>query len=365
MMRSNMDIPVIKTIKKRLEEEAARYTSSLEQYFPPVRGREFMVNMLREHIISGGKRLRPILFVLSYMGYTKKGINETIYRGALGMEMMHLFALIHDDIIDKTDERRGKPSLHKLFETRIHNQKYEYARGEDYALVGGDILYSFALVCFMSMDIKADLKSDAMLYLLQTALRTGSGEIMELYNAGRDFDTMKRQELLDLYEYKSSWYTFICPLVLGAMLAETNQKELSSLKKYGLYMGYAFQLKDDLLDMLGKHEAKGRRPFDDIRGKKKNLLLWHAYQAAVEEDRQFLQDAFRFSELTLQQCLAVQQIYRKTKTFEFAWNEICASIEKARKYLPELEMDGDIKKALEGFCEMILNVKQLKALCSM
>ena len=354
-----MDISVIRTIKNRLEDEAVRYSSTLEEYFPPIKGREFMVRVIREYIIGRGKRLRPILFVLSYQGYEKNSFNHTLYRGALGMELMHIFALIHDDIIDRTDERRGEPSLHKLYESHLQKREYDNARGEDYALVAGDILYSFGLESFISMDVQADLKSKAMHYLLQTAVRTGGGEIMELYSSGTDIDLMNKQEISEVYDFKSSWYTFICPLVLGAMLGGAGHEDLASLKTYGRYMGYAFQLRDDLLDMRDKYDAKERRSFDDIRGKKRTLLLWHACQAASEPDRQLLKEIFCSPEVTLKQCREVREIYRKTRTFEFARKEIRASMEKAQKEFSALSMHPETKKILQGFCEYLLSIEEI------
>lgn len=348
----------IKAIKTRLEEESERYTPTLEQYFPHIQGREFMVNVIRKYIKGRGKRLRPVLFVLSYQGYEKNSFNPSIYRGALGMELMHLFALIHDDIIDRTDERRGAPSLYKMFENHLQKQKCDNARGDDFAMVAGDIIYSLGLESFMSMDFQSDLKSGAMQYLLQTAVRTGGGEIMELYSSGRDIDLMQRQEISEVYDFKSSWYTFICPLVLGAMLGGAGQKELDLLGKYGKYMGYAFQMKDDLLDLQDKYETKGRKSFDDIRGRKRTLLLWYAFQNASEPDRKTLDQIFSSPEISDQQCLAVRDIYIKTGTFEFAENEIQTSMDNVQKLFSSLSMDKETKKVLRDFCECLLSMEE-------
>jgi len=244
---------------------------------------------MQEFVLRKGKRIRPLLFLLAYKGYSRRTrINEKkLFASSAAIELLHDFMLIHDDVIDNSDVRRGKPTLHRLFEKKIKINPKE-AIGAKLAIVAGDILYAVAIEALLSIDESPKRKEQALRQLVAAAAYTGAGEFLDVLSSLRPLEKMTQKDVFLNYTLKTARYTFECPLLMGATLAGADQKEIRKLSSLGLAAGQAFQLYDDFLDLFGTEKIIGKPILTDLNESKKTLLVFKAYRRLGKKQKKLL-----------------------------------------------------------------------------
>jgi len=242
------------------------------------------LNTLKEYTLRGGKRIRPILINCGY--FLSGGKNENaILDASICIELIHNFFLIHDDIIDRDDLRRGDLSLHYFYKNKYKNSLL----GMSLAMIWGDMLNAFGYFPLLESRFKSEYKIKAVSILTDTIKKTCYGQIMEillkeklhrLLKQGylvedRNIEKLKglEKDILNIYKYKTAFYTFIGPLKIGAVLAGANFKVLKNIEKIGLNLGLAFQIKDDILGLFGTQKEIGKPIGSDIRELQPNILI--------------------------------------------------------------------------------------------
>ena len=217
----------------------------------------------------GGKRIRPLLMLMAYNLYHEDV--ERIFPQATGIEVYHNYTLLHDDLMDKADRRRGKPTVHKVW-------------NENTAILSGDAMLVLAYQ-FMAQCPAEKLKEVMDLFSL-TALEICEGQQMDM-----DFETRKdvtEAEYIEMIRLKTS-VLLSCSLKMGALLAGASDDDAQHLYDFGIRLGLAFQLKDDLLDVYGNPEVFGKNIGGDILCNKKTYLLIKAFELADPAQRQALE----------------------------------------------------------------------------
>lgn len=207
----------------------------------------------------GGKRIRPILFMLVYNMY--KGKDKEIIDMAAAIEMIHTYSLIHDDLpcMDNDDLRRGKPTNHKVY-------------GENIAVLAGDALLNEAMILLMDFSIKNG--KDALVAAREIAYAAGAdgmigGQVVDIINEGKKIS----KEELNYMHLKKTGELIRASIVAGAILAEVDKSEIELLNKFGLNLGLAFQIKDDILDVTGDVNKLGKNTLAD--GNKSNFITMY------------------------------------------------------------------------------------------
>ena len=226
------------------------------------------------HLIkAGGKRLRPLATVL---GGRLFGLKEDIgVRAGAAVELLHNFTLVHDDIMDKDEFRRGVPTVHKLW-------------GEDIAILAGDLLFSKAfeaLLKLTSYDIDYEAIIKALKELCWASVTVAEGQALDL-----SLSKLEYVELNDYIEmvYKKTAALFKASLCIGAILAGASNGELSKLADYAVNVGIAFQIRDDELGLVADEKKLGKPVYSDLREGKKTVLVIYALSRASEGERKFL-----------------------------------------------------------------------------
>ncbi len=262
---------MILEIQKQIESEIrlaindSLQKSDLEKYFTDY------CSCIKDYVFRKGKRLRPILFTLSYKGLTRNNPLK-LFSSAAALELLHIFALIQDDIIDNSDYRRGFKSLHVELNGFDKNHDLQ---GKDIAMVVSDFLYSLAIILFNEIDENLETKAKALKYILDSAITTTAGQLFELLYSQRKIDSFTLDELIAIYDKKTTAYTFSGPLISGAILANANSMIISDLQKLSKLLGRAYQLQDDLFELIENDE--NAIPLDII-DKRKTVPLWYAYK---------------------------------------------------------------------------------------
>ncbi len=241
-------------------------------------------------IESGGKRLRPA-FV--HWGARSGGAMdaECAVHAAAAVEMLHTFALIHDDIMDRADVRRGEDSAHVRF-TKIHRTTASSGDsawfGTSAAVVAGDLAFVWADQLLDRLDCPIDIgrRVRSIFSLLRTEVITG--QYLDIRLAG---SPATRRQAATIALLKSGRYTVTRPLEIGAALAGVDWETSAALRRYGDAAGVAFQLRDDVLGVFGNPVVTGKSAVDDLRDGKASLLLVRAAELADASGRRVLADA--------------------------------------------------------------------------
>jgi geranylgeranyl diphosphate synthase, type I len=238
---------------------------------------------LRDLVLAGGKRLRPAFCHWAFVGAGGDPDDHTVVDAGAGLELLHTFALVHDDVMDASLRRRGMDAVHVQFidEHRRNGWRAEDRRfGEGVAILVGDLAFVYADL------LMADLSRAAQAIFTELRIEVNIGQYLDLLGTVRgnpSVETARR-----ICTYKSGKYTIERPLHLGAALADRHLEFDAALSAYGLPLGEAFQLTDDLLGALGDAEATGKPVGDDLREGKPTALVARALDAATPAQRAVL-----------------------------------------------------------------------------
>jgi geranylgeranyl diphosphate synthase type I len=233
------------------------------------------IDILQEYMGRGGKRIRPLLACAGFM--TAGGTDWRLAMElGVGLELLHTFALIHDDLMDRSDVRRGQPTLHRWIETQhpaIEQPGSREHYGVAMAIVLGDLALMFADDALNRVAQSDPQKHRAIMTLYHTLkIELVNGQILDMRLAG--FPThATREDVLRVMRYKTGKYTVERPLHLGALLGGASPKLLDTLSKIAIPMGMAFQLQDDLLGVFGDPTVSGKPVDSDLREGKVTLLV--------------------------------------------------------------------------------------------
>ncbi len=251
--------------------ERSAYLESISSDLAPV------AHSLSSFLLDGGKRLRPLFAYSAFVG--AGGVSDKkIIRAISSLELLQACALIHDDLMDGSDTRRGKPSIHRHFET-LHQKEEMEGFAQRYGMAAAVLLGDLALVLSDQMLNSAGLDSAQMHSVLpvhdEMRVELMAGQFLDIHEQTQKNTSVDRS--LKIARYKSGKYTIERPLHIGSSLAVTN---LNSRKKlddaysaYGLPLGEAFQLRDDLLGVFGDPAVTGKPAGDDLREGKRTVLV--------------------------------------------------------------------------------------------
>jgi geranylgeranyl diphosphate synthase type I len=236
---------------------------------------------------SGGKRLRPSF---CYWGFRAAGGDpeqQPILKAAASLEMLHVSALVHDDVMDSSDVRRGAPAAHRRFEALQRARSEASGRGGDpvgfgigAAILLGDLCLIWADEMMHTSGFDAASLASASKFFDAVRVEVTAGQYLDLVAQASGEADMDRA--LRVLRYKAATYTVERPLHIGAALGRGGQQLIDSLSAYGLPLGEAFQLRDDLLGVFGDPALTGKPAGDDLREGKRTVLTAYAVDHASE-----------------------------------------------------------------------------------
>jgi geranylgeranyl diphosphate synthase type I len=294
---------------------------------------------LRELLLSGGKRLRPAFCHWAYVGAGGSDVALVTDVGA-ALELLHGFALIHDDVMDGSDRRRGQPTAHRSFDDRHRAEGWrgESRRfGEGVAILIGDVAFVYADM------LLAPLSPVARRVWDELRVELNVGQYLDLLGTAKgdaDVTTARR-----IATYKSGKYTVERPLHLGAAMAGRLDDLAGPLTAYGLPLGEAFQLRDDLLGAFGDSDAIGKPVGDDLREGKPTPLLAIARERATGPAASVLKHVGDPG-LGPDDVAAVQDVLVATGAVQEVERRIGALTDEAVVAAKELAVDAEAQLAL-------------------
>lgn len=284
-----------------------------------------------EYVLSaGGKRIRPVLMLLAYNLF--KEDPESILMTASGLETYHNYTLLHDDLMDKADVRRGRPTVHKKWD-------------DNTAILSGDSM--LVLAYERVAQCENDKLRDVLSCFTETALQIGEGQQYDMEFETRD--DVREEEYIEMIRLKTS-VLLACALKIGAILAGASNEDQENLYHFGECIGLAFQLQDDFLDVYGDEKVFGKAIGGDICNNKKTYMLINALLKAEGEDKVALEKWISAEQFDrAEKVSAVTDIYNRLGIDALAKAKMEEYYQKAEGYLDAVSVATERKAELHQY----------------
>ncbi|MFI9610399.1 polyprenyl synthetase family protein [Streptomyces sp. NPDC052023] len=295
-----------------------------------------------EAAVADGKRLRA---AFCYWGWRAAGQpdSDALVRAAASMELVHAAAVVHDDLIDDSPLRHGRPTAHVALRGAVRRRPRGAAAARSLAMLVGDLLMGLAGQLFTTSGLPAAYLARARPLWSVLARELIAGECLEILRTGAEPDTA---ESLKVIRYKTAKYTVEQPLLIGGALAGAGERLREGYAGYGLPLGEAFQLRDDLLGLFGDPARTGKANTDDVRGHRPTALLAETWRVAGADDRERLRALLGRRDLDRDGLEAVREVMRRLKTPDRVEDMITARVEEALGALHELAVPAHAFAAL-------------------
>ncbi|MBO4820712.1 MAG: polyprenyl synthetase family protein [Prevotella sp.] len=278
----------------------------------------------------GGKRIRPTLMMLAYNLF--KDDPESILSSACALETYHNYTLLHDDLMDHADLRRGHMTVHKRWDANT-------------AILSGDTM--LVLAFDMMAHCRPDKLKEIISLFTETALEIGEGQQYDMDFENRN--DVSEAEYIEMIRLKTS-VLLACANKMGAILADADEKDAENLYKFGEKIGLAFQLQDDFLDVYGDTKVFGKTIGGDIVSNKKTYMLINALALANDTQKEILLKWMDMPEPDPQEKIAaVTEIYNEIGVNKLAIDKIKFYFNEGLKYLEAVGVDSDRKKEMLAY----------------
>lgn len=325
-----------------LEEYLSEYTNKVEKINPKFK---FLMDNFRESC-RGGKRIRAALVRLGYtLANGNNAFEKQVLKVACGYEIFQTAILAHDDIIDKSELRRGEPSLYM----RLGGGHY----GISQAIILSDIGFFLTIKTISESDFADTIKSKAVSMFADTFLKTGLGETLDVeVSFKREGVSLSDVETINLL--KTADYSVIGPLRLGIVLAGGDDKLINCIQKFGEDLGVAFQLQDDILGVFGSEKETGKSTSSDIEEGKVTFLYLKAYEKASKEQKKFLDENYgkgRRPEGALEK---VKEIFEMTGAVGYLKQESANLINRSKGVIYQMDISQESKDLLFEMADFLI-----------
>lgn len=308
--------------------DALPYNRTPKSLYEPIR---YVLSM-------GGKRIRPVLMLLGYNLY--KEDTDKILINAIALETYHNYTLLHDDLMDQADLRRGHETVHKKWDANT-------------AILSGDSMLVLAYERMAQCDSRH--LADVLRLFTTTALEIGEGQQYDMEFETRD--DVREEEYIEMIRLKTS-VLLACALKIGAILSDAPAEDADNLYKFGEQIGLAFQLQDDYLDVYGDSKVFGKKIGGDITSNKKTFMLINAFSHANEAQRQELEKWVNAKSFDREEKIAaVTRLYNEIGIDKMAQAKIAYYFEQSKKYLDAVQVPAERKEELLKYAQRMMKRK--------
>ena len=288
-----------------------------------------------KYVLSmGGKRIRPTLMLLAYNLF--KDDPEKILSSACALETYHNYTLLHDDLMDNADVRRGQPTVHKKWNANL-------------AVLSGD---SMLVLAYQRMTECDSHLAEVLRLFTETALEIGEGQQMDM-----EFETRNdvcEEEYIEMIRLKTS-VLLACAMKIGALLADAPADDADNLYSFGEKIGLAFQLQDDYLDVYGDPAVFGKAIGGDIVSNKKTYMLINAFNRADNAQRTELERWIRATDFDRQEKVkSVTGLYDEMGIDRLAQQKIAGYFNESKTYLDRVGVSDERKSELMRYAQRMM-----------
>jgi len=345
-----------------LAEFKEKIDPEMEKYFERIIGETLKkdrdiadaLKHAKKIIMSGGKRARAAFMYYGYLAAGGKELKK-IRRASMSIELIHLYLLIHDDIIDRDGKRHGIITLHEYYKKsgkRFFKNKDAKHFGTSMAIIIGDTINAMGnqIIFGSGLDPESVLRASSMLQDIISVTVIGESQDIHIENKGK----ATVAEILKMYENKTAKYSFEGPLHLGAILGGADEKFLDQLSRYAVPAGIAFQIQDDILGIFGSEKKTGKPVGSDIRQGKYTILVAKAFEKANSGQKKILARCLGNKNLTKKDIDDFRRVIIESRSLDFAKKLSLKLVVEAKKELGKIKMNPEAKKFFSDIAEYMI-----------
>lgn len=318
----------LKNFKKEIDREINSFFENKVNYL--LNNQNLDIDQLLSHvgkILREGKRIRPYMAYLTYKSFGGKEDKKAIKLLSF-IEIFHLFCLVHDDIMDNAEKRHGVKTINKLY-------------GNSQAILVGDFLFSWAWeILLTNTEFEKSATERTVRVFLQMIDEVFSGQIIDLDIASKK--KVSNEEILNKMLLKTAGYSFIKPMTIGAYLAKDIKKEQKSIEEFGRYLGLAFQIQDDLLDLKFESKQTKKSNFNDVAQHQHTLFTNFVFERGTNEHKRILSSLFG-KELSQADKPKLRKVFIDSGAINYGEDEVINNLTQAKKALGKIEIDEKYK----------------------
>ncbi|QQG43045.1 MAG: polyprenyl synthetase family protein [Candidatus Daviesbacteria bacterium] len=293
---------------------------------------------------GGGKMLRGSLVKLGYELAGGKNLTE-ILKPAVAVEIFQTAILAHDDIIDQSPLRRGKPTIYK----QLGGDHY----GISQTIALADIGFFLSVKLIAESNFDKDKKNKALSHFAQTVINTGLGEVLDVELPHIKEDRVDK-DVITIHKLKTSYYTIIDPLTLGAILGGAQEETLKVIAKFGENLGIAFQITDDILGVFGDEKTLGKSVTSDIEEGKNTLLITYALQQATGAQKQVLDRYYGQGKIGEKELEIVRAVFKETGSLDNSRQEALKYVTQAKAVIPKITQESKYSQLLSQMADFLV-----------
>ncbi|MCX6763663.1 MAG: polyprenyl synthetase family protein [Candidatus Moranbacteria bacterium] len=349
------NIESLEILKKKFDKELEIF---FDRIIEDVRKRDgFIVEVLeyvKKIVLAGGKRLRPAFM---YYGYLAAGgqEKEKMIKAAISIELIHIFLLIHDDIIDRDKKRHSLDTVNSRYAKigkKIFGTSDSAHFGNSMAIIIGDMIGAMGNKILFDSGFNPENIIKALSQLQNVISYTVVGESQDIYieYQGR----ASEKEVLKMYENKTAKYTIEGPLHLGAILAGASDKLIENLSRYAIPVGIAFQIQDDILGTFGSEKKLGKSVGSDIIEGKQTLLVVKAREKADRNQKNILKNILGKKNLSGKEIEEFRKIIHETGALDYAVNLARKFIQEGKGELEKIKIESEAKEFLTEVADFMV-----------
>lgn len=293
---------------------------------------------------EGGKRLRGALVKLGYELARGTPTSE-ILKPAAAFEIFQTAILAHDDIVDLSPLRRGRPTLYKA----LGGNHYSISQ----TICLGDIGFFLAYRLIAESNFPEKEKNSAIAFFTKAMLETALGEVLDIELPHQSIEG-SREEILTIFHLKTAMYTIIGPLSLGAILGGGEGNLLKNIADFGDSLGIAFQIQDDLLGVFGDEQTLGKSVTSDIEEGKQTLLIRYALENANLEQQEILDKYYGKGEVGVSELEQIKKVFIDTGALEYSKKRAEELVNQAKTTIEQMEVSPENKELLTQMADFLI-----------
>lgn len=336
-----------------MDEEVERVNEALADYFDlrikeigrlgPIHKQYYSV--VKEYLTRGGKRLRPVLVVGGYKAVRGSDAPKNLYLASCSVELLHNGSLLHDDLIDHDETRRGGKTIHAYYRDWFRDKTSSSKdKAEDFgmamAILGGDSLLNMGAEVITSARLDAETTVRCLQYYQSAYHDLADGVLLEM-NLVQQPQT-PADIYLDMIRMKTA-VLLEKSLLIGGVIAGATTSQLGALSEFGTKVGQAFQIQDDILGSFGDEEVTGKPADGDIREGKKTLLVIEAFNRADSEQKRVMKDLLGKGDMSSEEVDSVRNVFRETGALDKARDTMEQLLDEGQSALQQAEPAFDKK----------------------
>ena len=315
-------------IKHPIEAELADFVSLFNQSLSHEDG---LLGSALEHIRKrAGKRMRPILILLMARNFGQ--ITDVTQNAAVGLELLHTASLVHDDVVDESEERRGQASVNATYDNKV-------------AVLVGDYILSTALLC-----VARTHSEQIVTYLAELGRTLSDGEILQLSNIVRK--DISEDVYYDVIKQKTAALFEACAGI-GALSSGASEEDVMAAKQFGQNLGIIFQIRDDIFDYYDSKEI-GKPTGNDMAEGKLTLPVIHAVNNGGDEDMKRLALKVKDHSVTAEEIASLVDYTKRMGGIEYAEKRMWEFHAEAQRFLDERVGQQEIKEALQAYLDFVI-----------